>query len=219
MADLTRRQQMDERRERILEAARGLIESRGYQGLTMRDLARISGVTVPTVYNLIGSKEEVLFATVEEQTRHFVADLERARGDLIAVVDATVSQLLRRPRYYRALVLVLLGTEPADPSRRHVAGAVAREIAIALSKLSKAGDLAGWVDLAALGERLHAHLDMTSIEWARGGLSAASLRATARFEAATTMRGVTSGKSHVAFEKIARESQGQALRRRRRVAA
>ncbi|MFP6606104.1 MAG: TetR/AcrR family transcriptional regulator [Myxococcota bacterium] len=219
MADLTRRQQMDARRERILETARGLIESRGYEGLTMRDLAGSSGVTVPTVYNLVGSKEEVLFAAVKEQTRRFVADLQRARGDLIAVVDATVSQLLRRPRYYRALVLVLLGAELTDPSRRHVAGAVAREIAIALDELFEAGDLAPWVDLAALGERLHAHLDMTSIEWARGGLSAAALRAAARFEAATTMLGVTSGTSHVAFEKIARESQGDALRRRRRVAA
>jgi len=44
---------MDARRERILETARGLIESRGYEGLTMRDLAGSSGVTVPTVYNLV----------------------------------------------------------------------------------------------------------------------------------------------------------------------
>ena len=50
MADLTRQQQMDKRRERILEAARGLIESRGYAGLTMRELARTSGVTVPTAH-------------------------------------------------------------------------------------------------------------------------------------------------------------------------
>ncbi len=219
MADLVRRRQMAERRERILEAARGLIESRGYEGLTMRDLAGASGVTVPTVYNLIGSKQEVLFAAVEEQTRHFVADLERARGDLIGVVDAAVRQLLRRPRYYRALLLVLLGAAPADPARRHVGRALARQIQIALSELSDAGELAPWVDPVALGERLHAHLDMTSIEWARGGLSAASLRAAARFEAATTMLGVTSGGSRAAFEKVARESQGDAPRRRRRRAA
>jgi AcrR family transcriptional regulator len=219
MADFVRRQQMAERRERILEAARGLIESRGYAGLTMRDLARASGVTVPTVYNLIGSKEEVLFAAVEEQTRHFVDELERARGDLIGVVDATVRQLLRRPRYYRALLLVLLGAEPADPSRRHVDRALARQIEIALSELDEAGELEPWIDRVALGERLHAHLDMTSIEWARGGLSATSFRAAARFEAATTMLGVTSGGSRAAFEEIARESQGDALRRRRRAAA
>ncbi len=219
MADLTRRQQMDARRERILETARGLIESRGYQGLTMRELAGSSGVTVPTVYNLVGSKEKVLLAAVEEQTGRFVTDLERARGDLIAVIDATVSQLLRRPRYYRALVLVLLGAEPADPSRRHVAGAVAREIAVALDSLFEAGDLASWVDRVALGQRLHAHLDMTSIEWARRGLSAESLGAAARFEAATTMLGVTTGASRAAFERVARENQGDSLRRHSGAAA
>ena len=52
-----RSQQMAERRERILEAARGLVERGGYDGLTMRSLATASGVTVPTVYNLIGGKE------------------------------------------------------------------------------------------------------------------------------------------------------------------
>ena len=94
-------QQMAERRERIIEAARKLIEREGYEGLTMRDLAIASRVTVPTIYNLIGSKEQVLFSAVEEQTLLFVAGLERARGDLMGVVEATVRELLRRPRYYR----------------------------------------------------------------------------------------------------------------------
>ncbi len=46
----------------------------------MRNLARASRVTVPTIYNLIGSKEQVLFSAVEEQTLRFVAGLERARA-------------------------------------------------------------------------------------------------------------------------------------------
>ena len=41
-------QQMAERRQRILDAARGMIGERGYEGLTMRDLAEASRVTVPT---------------------------------------------------------------------------------------------------------------------------------------------------------------------------
>ena len=211
-------QQMAERRERILEAARELVETRGYSGLTMRDLASASRVTVPTIYNLVGSKEEVLFAAVEEQTRVFAENLGRARGDLMAVVDATVKHLLRRPRYYRALVLVLLGAEPADPSRRHVDRSLALQIDLALAALAEAGELAVWVDRAVLGQRLHAHLDMTSIEWARGALAATSFQAAARFEAATTMIGVTTGASRAAFEKIARDSQAGALRRRDRTA-
>lgn len=222
MSDVGERQrgtQMAARRERILEAARGLIESRGYAGLTMRDLATAGDVTVPTIYNLIGSKEAVLVAAVEEQTARFVEELERVHGDLIAVIDATVKQLLRRPQYYRALVLVLLGADPSDAARRHVDRALAIEIAAALDAIAEAGDLADWVDRGLLAERLHAHLDMTSIEWARGRLSAAALRTTARFEAATTLLGVTTGPTHAAFEKIARDSQADAPRRRKRAAA
>ena len=81
------------RREHILEMARKLIESEGYAGLTMRKLAAKSAVTVPTIYNLIGNKEQVLFAAVEEQTRSFVTNLERAGTDLIAVVDRKSTRL------------------------------------------------------------------------------------------------------------------------------
>ena len=45
-----------------------------------------SRVTAPTLYNLVGNKEQVLFAAVEEQTLGFVAALERSGPDLMAVV-------------------------------------------------------------------------------------------------------------------------------------
>jgi AcrR family transcriptional regulator len=47
---------MAERRQRILGAARRLVAERGYEALTMRELAQVSRVTVPTLYNLIGGK-------------------------------------------------------------------------------------------------------------------------------------------------------------------
>ena len=59
---------MAERRQRILAAARAIVAKRGYEALTMRELAQASRVTVPTLYNLIGGKEAVLAAAVEEQT-------------------------------------------------------------------------------------------------------------------------------------------------------
>ena len=54
--------QMKRRRDRILDAARELISDQGYEHLTMRTLAEASGVTVPTIYNLIGNKDAVLGA-------------------------------------------------------------------------------------------------------------------------------------------------------------
>ena len=44
--------QREERKRRILEVARQLIAKHGYDGVTMRDLAEKSLVSVPTLYNL-----------------------------------------------------------------------------------------------------------------------------------------------------------------------
>ncbi|HEY6033695.1 MAG TPA: helix-turn-helix domain-containing protein, partial [Kofleriaceae bacterium] len=54
-----------ERRERIIAAARTLVAERGYEGLTMRDLARAAKVSVPTLYNLFGSKDAILVSELE----------------------------------------------------------------------------------------------------------------------------------------------------------
>jgi len=69
--------QMAERRQRILQAAREIIAGRGYEALTRRELARASRVTAPTLDNLIGGKEAVLAAAVEEQTARFLERVER----------------------------------------------------------------------------------------------------------------------------------------------
>jgi len=207
-------QQMAERRERILEAARAIIGEHGYEALTMRDLAQQSRVTVPTIYNLIGNKEQVLFAAVEQQTGSFVSSIQRAEGDVVAVIDAAVSELLRMPRYYRALLLVMLTSDAAGPARRVADRALARELDAALAEIAAAGELLEWVDAMLLRERLQAHLDITAIEWARGARGAASFRAAARFEASTTLLAVTRGRSREGFEEVAAGSQGEARLRR-----
>ncbi len=208
--------QMAERRERILEAARELIARNGFDGLTMRELARESQVTAPTLYNLVGNKEEVLFAAVEQQTLGFVATLERTEPDLLSVVDATVRQLLRRPAYYKALLPVLASSESADPARRHVEGALARQIEAAIAALDERGELVDWADRDVLARQLRAHLDLCSLEWARGRHSSSSFRATARYGVAATLIGLCRGEAREGFERVARESQRDAYSRRGR---
>jgi len=198
---------MAERRARILEAARSLIETHGYEALTMRDLARISEVTVPTIYNLIGNKESVLLAAVEDQTRPFVAGLAEQSGDLTLVIEAAVRQLVRRPRYYRSLLLALAGSENAGPAHRYVGRALAEQIDRALADLETAGQLVDWVDRRVLAERIRAHFDMASLEWARGRLSGPAFRAAAIFDAASTLLGMTTGPARTHFEALAREHQ------------
>ena len=207
---------MEARRQQILEAARGLIEDGGYDALTMRSLAVESQVTVPTIYNLIGNKEQVLFEAVEDQTIAFVSNLERGSNDLISLVEATVRHLIRRPRYYRALLLVLAQSEGTDSAQRHVGRAIATPIANAINDIAESGALTEWIDREILAERIHAHLDMAALEWARGSLTATSFRAAALVDLATTMLGLTSGTERSSFERVIREFQVDAMHRPRR---
>jgi AcrR family transcriptional regulator len=203
------------RRERILAAAREIIADRGYQGLTMRDLAAASRVTVPTLYNLIGGKDAVLFAAVEEQTERFVRAIESSRGGspaagAIAVVDASVRELLRLPRYYRTLLRLLQTSDAAEPASREVNRALSEQFARAIEALGNTGDLAAWVDHKALADRLGAHLGLASLQWAAGAYSAETFRAVALFDASTTLLGVTQGASQRELQRVATRAQRRA---------
>ena len=142
---------MAERRQRILAAARAIVATRGYEALTMRELAQASRVTVPTLYNLIGGKEAVLAAAVEEQTARFLAAIERRGGTspaarLLAVVDACTRELLGLPAYYRTL-LHLLYTRRGRGARAQARGpALGGELAAALRAIAEAGELVGWAE-------------------------------------------------------------------------
>lgn len=61
----SRRQQSDDTRARILDAAADLIASQGYRATTVSALARAAEVHVDTVYALVGRKPEVVRALIE----------------------------------------------------------------------------------------------------------------------------------------------------------
>jgi AcrR family transcriptional regulator len=205
---------MAERRQRILAAARGIIAERGFDALTMRSLARASRVTVPTVYNLIGGKDAVLVAAVEEQTARFLAGIERRperqpAERLLAVVDACVEELLRLPAYYRTLLPLLSGSAAAAEARARVDRALGAELGKAVAALDAGDGLAAWVEPDALLESLRAHLGARALRWAAGALGDAAFRADARYEACLTLLGVTRGRDRAVFAREARAAQSR----------
>lgn len=211
---------MQRRRERILAAAREIIAERGYDGLTMRELATAGRVTVPTVYNLIGGKEAVLFAAVEEQTARFVRAIESSRGvspagAALAVVNAAVRELLRLPRYYRTLLMLLFTSEAAETARRQVNRALREQFARAITELDASGQLDPWVDREVLADRLAAQLAVAALQWAAGASTAETFRGGALFDASTTLLAVTGGASQRELQRVAARAQRLAASRGR----
>jgi AcrR family transcriptional regulator len=189
-----------ERRARILTAAREMIAERGYDGLTMRDLAEASRVSVPTLYNLFGGKQALLLGELESTFAAVVAGIEQTRtGNVVdralATCDAGNADLLAIPRYSRELILLFLTSSETAALRRSSAEAYAGLMADLLRDGQKAGEIVPWVDPLVLSRRMFAHYQLAMIEWARGELDTEGFRAATRFGMCAMLLGVTRGKA------------------------
>ncbi|GGJ58043.1 TetR/AcrR family transcriptional regulator [Streptomyces brasiliensis] len=106
-------------REVILNAARGLIGEKGYDGMAISDLSAQSGLPPSSIYYHFGNKFGVLAALLERTFEELhalfpnpssfddLAPLER----LEAWFTAACSSLDRRPDYLRLLVAISVGPQ------------------------------------------------------------------------------------------------------------
>ena len=83
----TRQANKERRREKILAEARALIAEEGFDALTISKLADRSGVTIPTVHNLLGKKNDIVL----ELFRGLVDRIDEvlAEPELIDPIDAS----------------------------------------------------------------------------------------------------------------------------------
>ena len=81
-------------RERILRVAARLYARRGYEGISMRQIAEAAGVTKPLVYYHFGSKEQLFSSLMREALDHWHA-ITRQALELDASPTERVRFLLR----------------------------------------------------------------------------------------------------------------------------
>jgi len=113
---------MSIRREQIIRCACDLYLSEGFDGFSMRKLARCVGCTAPALYRHYESKEEVMRDVVAEAYRLFAQYLYRALEGrtpperFIRAGHAYVAFALEQPALYEVLYvpLDLLGIQPGE---------------------------------------------------------------------------------------------------------
>src|SRR5687768_14714106 len=101
------RHKRNERRAAILAVARRLLSERGFDGVTMRDLAQESGVTVQTLYNGFDGKESIIAEAIEERVDFelgFGGEGARALGRLLLVLETPLRIIESSPRYSREVL-------------------------------------------------------------------------------------------------------------------
>jgi AcrR family transcriptional regulator len=217
--DLVTRQR-EERKHRILEVARGLIADRGYDGVTMRDLAEASLVSVPTLYNLFGGKNELLLQAVISHFGTLVGSAERpgpgvGLDRLISLVEAIGRQTPQHSTYARALMSFFGGASDRGNLHDFVSNALSSELVAALAEMQEKRQLVAWADPQALGERLASQLTITTFEWSYDRLSDEGFLDAMLYGAGVMLLGLARGKAAVEIERLVAKHQGAAVARTR----
>lgn len=72
-----RQSQKEATRRRVVEAARELFDTHGYQGTTIREIARHAGVAVGSVFTTFASKGEILSEVMQARLDALYAEIDR----------------------------------------------------------------------------------------------------------------------------------------------
>lgn len=104
--------QLENSRRRILDAARSLFARDGYDGVSMRNIARLAECSPAALYTVFASKREVLRVIWEEVFNTLAEQLERiaeqtpAPQRVLALCEGMVDFWLAHPDDFRAIFLI-----------------------------------------------------------------------------------------------------------------
>jgi AcrR family transcriptional regulator len=195
-----------ERRTKILQGARRLIARRGFSRLTMRDLAEEARVSVPTVYNLIGGKQQLLAALLDKMIEG-VASVQIALATdasfvtrASAMCEASQNALLEMPDYARELVLSMLASDEGDSVRAAMDERSVQLMANLLELGQKSGELVEWADPRLVAGAMYMAFVAAMIRWAKREIDDDGLRLWISAGTGLALFGVTRGRARHELE-------------------
>ena len=162
------------RKQKILDEARGLITTKGFEAFTLSELAQRAGVSIPTIHNLFGKKQEVFEALCGEMV---VKVNEAVSGpdltDPIEAVEAYINNLLALYRsdeaFYRAAFVA--GERTGLFEHQLPSGIFNRSLKIARQICQNGVDhgyLRGDIDTDWLAEQLFGCQRLARQDWVNG---------------------------------------------------
>lgn len=169
----TREANKQKRRRRILDEARNLLTHKGYDALTSRDLAKAAGVTTPTLYNLVGNKEEVLTTLAFESVDELEVTLSQIENDdallfIEGIVIESTKLVGADEAFFRGNMIAmhqLSASEREDSPERRYARRCTGVAIRGCQKAEEQGLLLGKVPSEILAAQLYAAFSSPWREW------------------------------------------------------
>jgi AcrR family transcriptional regulator len=174
----------DGRWQRIFEAACEVIGRRGYGDASMREIARVAGLPIATMYQTIGAKEDLLFMITEGCMRQLFDTFQQglggdgtAEGRVREAISAYVDYIDRNRKYIN---LVYRETRSLSPANRERIFAIERDFAAKWRALLDTGVAEGALRCADTEFAAHALYFLCTIwalrHWALDGFDAAQVK-------------------------------------------
>lgn len=164
----------DKRRADILHIARKTLAREGFGALKIRDLAAKAGVTVPTIYNLIGGKPELLSALVSEMVDQLMWVPDQPLD--VAIDQLFVNQVNRMSNLFASdedsfRAAFLAGDQLGLFDRASPTGFYSQAVRVPVEACRVArsqGLLTGQVSCEALGHQLYGCYRLARQDWSSG---------------------------------------------------
>lgn len=195
-----------ERRRKILACTRDMINEVGHEKVNVRDLAQRSGVSVPTLYNQFGSKDELLYASAAEIYNLHLSRIEanteyRGLDRLVFTIRTIEDMITTSPRIARLLVV---GTSiPADNNNLRMAERFYRQPVL---EMYEDGELAQWIDPEYIGRRIFTRIGAILLEWNKGDISDSELITARRTEPFIMLLGLARGEARKRIEQLLKQA-------------
>jgi AcrR family transcriptional regulator len=216
-----REENSERRRERILAAARELVAQGGMSGWSMRKLAHAARVSVPTLYNLFGSKEEIrqamcagFFDEIDRDVDEKSADrpIEQALAFASEAVDHVVDRSsLTRP--------VLLAQEHGRGGERVTTPLAIERLRAAIQAAMDQGDLHADLRADLLAVQAYTGFHRGALRWAHDDIDASVFRDEATYAVCVSLLAAATDIARPEILKVTRGLERRLARARKKQVA
>ncbi|HTZ86385.1 MAG TPA: TetR/AcrR family transcriptional regulator [Solirubrobacteraceae bacterium] len=174
-AQTRRRLKPEQRRELILQGARELLAERGYERMSIADVATAAGITPAVIYDHFDSKAQLVIELLERHTAELLREVGMAvqgvPADAAAQLRAGVEAFFAYVEEHRCAWRIMFRDPPSDPE---VAAAYRRldsQATAAIAVFLRSGDNEG--ALGAYGDPAKtAEMFAEALKAAQNGLAA-----------------------------------------------
>jgi AcrR family transcriptional regulator len=106
------REQIEQRKAALLNAAADLLAKRGYDKVTLDAISRHAGITKASTYRYFESKEDIYLHLLIDNSGRWLSHIEKAlapmaeQGEAMAVAKILVETITQRPQLWNLLAVV-----------------------------------------------------------------------------------------------------------------